>query len=202
MSGPCPACRYHYPDMNRRAALLALSLLLAALPAHAGPERYRLDAAQSRVAFAYIFSGAERTGQMPVAEANMLLDLDNLGASRVEVALDASNAQAGFAFATQAMRSPQVLDTANHPLIRFRSTSVTGNLARATVRGELTIRGVTRPVTLSAQLGRAPGTDPQQRDKLLVLLSGKVSRSAFGASGYPGYVADEIGIRITAFIEK
>lgn len=181
---------------------LALNILCLALPAHAGPEAYRLDKANSQVAFDYVFSGNPKTGRMFVADAQISVDLDNLPASQVDVAIDASRADAGFAFATQAMRSTEVLNTARHPRILFRSTAITGTLQKATVSGLLTIRGVTRPIDLDAKLGRVPGTPQTARDQLIVYLEGSVSRAAFGATGFPGYVGDTIAIRIAARIVK
>jgi polyisoprenoid-binding protein YceI len=186
----------------RRLIALVLSLAFLALPAQADPELYRLDKPNSVVAFDYSFSGEPRTGRMAVDNAQITVDLDNVSASRVNVALDVSRADAGFAFATQAMRGPEVLDAARYPQILFRSTEIRGSLQNAAVAGLLTIRDVTRPVTLRAKLGRVPGTAPTARDQLIVYLEGSVSRAAFGATGFAGYVGDTISIRIAARIVK
>ncbi|MHA7849227.1 YceI family protein [Roseovarius sp.] len=191
--------------MNRRSAILGqLALCAIALPGagHSAPQRYRLDTARSTVAFTYRIGDAVNTGQMPVKSADMRLDLDNVPASRVDVVLDAGQARAGFFLATQALRDANVLDTDTHPEIRFRSTRITGDLSGATITGDLTVRGITRAVTLDAGLYRQRGTQPGDRDNLTVLLTGSVSRSAFGATGYAGLVGDTIGIRIVARITK
>lgn len=191
--------------MNRRAAILGpLALCTLALPGagHSAQQRYRLDTARSTVAFTYRIGDAANTGQMPVKSADMRLDLDNVPASRVDVVLDAAQARAGFFLATQALRDASVLDTVTHPEIRFRSTRITGDLSGATITGDLTVRGITRAVTLDAGLYRQRGTQPGDRDNLTVLLTGSVSRSAFGATGYAGLVGDMIGIRIVARITK
>lgn len=57
-------------------------------------------------------------------------------------------------------------------------------------------------MTLDAGLYRQRGTQPGDRNNLTVLLTGGVSRSAFGATGYAGLVGDRIGIRILARITK
>lgn len=191
--------------MNRRSAILGpLALCALALPGagRSAQQRYRLDVARSTVAFTYTIGDAVNKGQMPVKSADMRLDLDAVPASRVDVVLDASQARAGFFLATQALRDANVLDTATHPEIRFRSTRITGDLSGATITGDLTVRGITRAVTLDAGLYRQRGTQPGDRDNLTVLLTGSVSRSAFGATGYAGLVGDRIGIRILARITK
>lgn len=184
--------------------LRALLLILALLPSSllAGPESYRLDTDRSTVSFSYEFEGARRTGQMPVTSADLLIDLDNISGSRVLVTLDASAARAGFIIATEAMKSHSVLDTARFPDIHFRSTRIRGDLRGAAMSGDLTIRGVTRPVTLNAQLFRQRGTDLHDRNNLLIELTGTLNRKDFGAGGYPNLVGDTIGLRIIARISR
>ncbi len=183
-----------------RALILSLTLLPAL--ASAGPESYRLDTERSTVGFSYDFDGARKTGRMPVTSADLLIDLDNLPASRVLVTLNAEAARAGFIFATEAMKSRKVLDTARFPEIHFRSTRITGDLRGAKVTGDLTMRGITRQVVLDARLFRQRGTEARDRRNLLIELTGSVSRAAFGASGYPNLVGDGIGLRIIARITR
>ena len=165
--------------------LIFILLCLVQAPAHAAPESYRLDASRSTVSFTYDLDGAAKTGRMPVRSADLLLDLDNVSASRVLVTLDAHAARAGFILATEAMKSRQVLDTARFPDIHFRSTRIRGDLRSATVTGELTLRGVTRPVTLEARLFRQRGTQANNHNNLVVELTGDISRAAFGAKRLP-----------------
>ena len=189
--------------MRARLLLAALAIQVLILPpAAAKPEAYRLNAAQSVVAFSYLFQGNPNQGRMPVKNARMLLDLGNVPASNVEVTLDARGAKAGFLFATQAMKGPTVLGTDRFPEIHFQSTKITGDLSGAVVEGDLTLRDVTRPVTLRAGLYRQEGTERGDRSKLIVQLTGTVSRAAFGADGFPGFVSDEIELNIIARIEK
>lgn len=182
--------------------LFLLLLCLGLPPAHAAPESYQLDASGSTVSFTYDLDGAAKTGRMPVQSAKLLLDLDNVPASRVLVTLNAHAARAGFILATEAMKSRQVLDTARFPQIHFRSTRIRGDLRHATVTGMLTLRGVTRPVTLEARLFRQRGTPANDRANLVVELTGDISRSAFGANGYRDFVGDRIRLRIIARISR
>jgi len=170
--------------------------------AQARPVSYQLDTARSKVQFTYEFGSKKMKGHMPVISANMQIDLDNMPASSITVTLDAANARAGFLFATQAMKSAAVLNTAKFPEIFFQSTRITGNLNGAVVTGYLTARGVTRLITLKAGLYRQGGTQVGDRDNLAILLTGDISRSAYGAGGYPAYVGDTIHLRIIALISK
>ncbi|MFB9151156.1 YceI family protein [Roseovarius ramblicola] len=181
---------------------LALAALLIAAQALAAPAPYRLDTDRSVVGFTYSLAGNAGRGTMPVASADMVLDLANPGQSRVTVTLDASGARAGFFLATQAMKGPQGLDTARHPSITFRSTAITGTLGKARVEGLLTVRGTTRKVTLDAGLYRQRGTDAADLTRLTVLLTGQVDRHDFGVTGFPGLVGPMIGLRIVARIAR
>jgi len=182
--------------------ILILIVIFVTSAAQAEPVAYLLDKARSTVQFTYQFGGNEMTGRMPVKSAEMLLDLDNLPASHIAVTLDPSHAQAGFVLATQAMKSASGLNTDAFPEIVFISTSITGDLKGALVTGDLTVRGVTLPVTLKAGLYRQVGTEMGDRSNLAILLTGDISRSAYGADGYLAYVGDTVHLRIIALISK
>lgn len=184
--------------------MLRLCLLLCCLAplCQAAPARYELDTARSEVAFIYTYEGAERTGVMPVQSADILIDLENAAASQVSVTLNAAHARAGFVFATEAMKGPEVLDTGAHPAIRFRSTAFRGGLDGTVVTGDLTLRGVTRPITLQARLYRQQGSKLDDFSRLTILLTGQIDRRDFGAAGYPDLVGPGIGLRILARITR
>ncbi|WP_101069250.1 YceI family protein [Roseovarius salinarum] len=185
-----------------RLCLLALVLHLAAAAAGAAPVRYALDPARSHVGFTYATGDSTHDGEMPVDSAELRLDLDNLPASRIRVVLDARRARTGFFVATRILKGPRMLDVANHPEVRFRSTRITGRPGAAQVRGRLTVRGVTRPVTLRARIYRQRGTAPGQRDHLLLQLEGTISRAAFGATAFPRLVDDRVGLNVRAVIDR
>lgn len=173
---------------------LTLFLLLAA-PTIASPRPYVLEGGASRVAFLWTFGPDTLQGRMAVAGADLSLDLEDVGASHVNVAVDVTRADAGFPFATQAMTGPRVLDAASYPTITFRSRRVTlvGD-GHARIDGDITIRGVTRPVALDARL---TSTSADLSD-LTVALSGLVRRSDFGATGWSDMVGDEVRLDIVA----
>lgn len=185
------------------ACAIGLALPAAfASPTTAAPTAYRMDASGSTVAFATDFGQTPITGSMPVARADITLDFDAVAASRIEVALNAAGARASFPFAAEAMKGATVLDTARHPQIRFRSTRITARGDAASVHGDLTIRGVTRPITLDATIFRAQGTAQGDRSRLTVRLTGRIKRSDYGAIGFADLVADEVRLDIRARIHQ
>ena len=192
--------------LTRRGALLALAgLALTPAAAMAAPTRYLLDRDASNIGFRFVLNGAEQTGTMPVRQADIVVDPANLAATRVDVTVSVTGARTRLPFATRALTGPDVLDAARFPTIRFVSDKVRlaqdGRLSGgAQISGRLTMRGVTRPMILAAELYRERGSAPDDLSNLTVLLSGQVSRSDFGATGFSTLVEDGIGLDITAVI--
>jgi polyisoprenoid-binding protein YceI len=186
--------------MARRFAL-ALLALLASPPVAAAPIDYALDAAASTVAFETDFGPDLITGSIPLHSADLRLDFDNVANCTVAVALDVTGAKASFPFAAQALKGPKVLAAKEHPRMTFTSTSVKRRGEAADVTGNLTIRGVTKPVTLKVQIFRPQGSAVGDVSHLTVKLTGRVNRSDFGATGWSDMVGDEVRIIITARID-
>lgn len=181
---------------------LAAVFLLLALPAQAAPVPYDLQTDQSTVGFETDFGPDHITGAMPVKSAHLVLDFDQVGNCIIDVALDVSKANASFPFAAQAMKGPKVLDSDAFPEMVFRSTTIRRAGEGALVDGNLTIRGITRPVTLAATIYRQQGSDAGDLSRLTILLTGTVNRSDYGATGWADMVGDEVRLKITARIAK
>ena len=79
------------------------------------------------------------------------------------------------------LRTPDFFDAERYPELHFRSTSVTTRDLRIVVVGDLTIRGVTKPVELEGTV-RGPNADPWGNERIGVDLEGIVDRRAFGVS--------------------
>lgn len=186
--------------MPRPTVTAFVVLLLGAAPVAGKPLHYLLDPAQSDVGFSVNVGQSPLKGHMPVASADLILDFDKAAASRITVTLSPGSAQMGLPFATNAMKSPEVLDTEQFPEISFTSTRIRPTDAGADVEGEITIRDVTRPITLKARLFRPPGSPEGTRDALTVKLSGAVNRSDFGATGFADMVGDRVELNISAHI--
>ncbi len=186
--------------MRRLASTLGLALALAS-HATAAPVAYVLDRDQSSVAFETDFGADRITGSFPIVAADLTLDFEQVGNSTVAVTLDVSGARASFPFAAQALRGPRVLDASEHPQIAFQSTKVTPEGDGARVEGKVTVRGVTRPMVMRAEIYRQKGTEAGDRSHLTVRLTGVVARSAFGATGWSDMVGDEVRLTILARID-
>jgi polyisoprenoid-binding protein YceI len=189
--------------MLRTTRWLAPALLIASLgTAVAAPLSYVLEPEASTVAFVARAGTGNITGRFPVTRADLTLDFDRLDRSTVAVTLNVSKGQANLPFAVQAMKGESVLDAANHPEITFTSTAIRRVGEGAKVDGALTIRGVTRPVTLDAVIWRQQGSAEGSLDELTVRLTGAIRRSDFGATGFNDLVADVVELDILARIER
>jgi polyisoprenoid-binding protein YceI len=77
------------------------------------------------------------------------------------------------------LQSPDFFDIQRYPELRFVSTSVDASGDEIVVRGDLTIKGVTKPVELRGTLS-GPEHDPWGNERIGLELSTTVDRTAFG----------------------
>jgi len=120
-----------------------------------------------------------------------------LDASQATVTIDAASIDTNVALLDKMVKGPDMLDVERNPQIRFVSTRFerTGD-ARGKLTGNLTIRGVTQPVTLDVTFngfGRDPLT---KEDTLGFSAEGRFSRSKFGLTTWYPAVGDEIHVVI------
>lgn len=194
--------------ISRRAALslFGAATISATLPsfAAAAPLTYQLNAGRSNVGFGVSLGSDTLTGSMPVRSAELSLDFNDITNSRVNVTLNAANTKMGVFFATEAVLSSDLLDVARHPTIQFRSTSVRQGAtpSEAIVNGNVTVRGVTRPVTLRTQLTQDRATVGQANPELTLNLRGALNREEFGMSAYKGLVGPTVQLDIRASIKR
>jgi polyisoprenoid-binding protein YceI len=100
--------------------------------------------------------------------------------SEVEITIEAASIDTGLPLRDEHLRSPDFLDVRNHPHLRFRSTSLhKQDEGKFKMTGDLTIRGVTRPVTLDLHyLGTAK--DPCGVPKAAFEARAQINREDFG----------------------
>ncbi|MFL9920980.1 YceI family protein [Paraburkholderia fungorum] len=126
-----------------------------------------------------------------------------LDKSSATITIDAASIDTNVPLLDKMVKSASMLDVSRYPEVRFTSTRFerTGE-SRGTLTGDLTIHGVTQPVTLDVTFnGFAP--DPlTKKDTLGFSADGHFSRAKFGlATWYPA-VGDDIHVRIQAEFVK
>ena len=130
------------------------------------------------------------------------IDPANLAAAKVDITIPVSKLTTASERLTAHMNSADFFDTANHPNARFVSTKITVDGNAAKIEGNLTIKGITKPVVLDASF-TGIGNNPFNK-KLTVGFEADtlIKRSDFGVKGAIPLVSDEVQLGITAAFEK
>lgn len=104
---------------------------------------------------------------------------DDPARSSVEVTIDMASVSSGDAARDEHLQSPDFFDVAQHPTASYRSSSVDWSGASGRVTGQLTIKGISRPVTLGVDyLGHA--RDPWGNDRAVFSASATINREDWG----------------------
>lgn len=116
-------------------------------------------------------------------DVNGQLSLDESDATRsqVEATIDVRSVDTGDAQRDGHLKGADFFDVEKHPLMTFRSTKVentgAGELA---VSGNLTLHGVTRPVTFAVEGPSQPAKDPWGNLRVGLSATAKINRKDFG----------------------
>ena len=117
------------------------------------PGRWAVDPNHSSVGFSIRHLGVSKVrGRFNRFDVDVVIG-HTLDDTSVTASIDVSSIDTGNADRDAHVLSPDIVDVARRPTIEFRSTRVTGAGERYDVDGELTIGGITRPVTLAVVLG-------------------------------------------------
>ncbi len=145
--------------MKIRRALATLSLgLLLPVGLAAAAETYKIDPNHSSVAFSIRHLVSRVPGRFKTYEGTITLDPKDLSKTSVSVSIDVASIDTSQQARDKDLVSPNFFDATKYPTITFVSTEVTPQgPSKATVKGNLTIKGITKPVVLEAEvLGFGP----------------------------------------------
>lgn len=193
-------------------ATLAIGPVVAqnapALPGALDPARvqagtYTVDPAHTQVAFTVNHFGFNNyVGLFGEVTGSLTIDPAQPEKASLSVEIPMNEARTSSTKLDAHLKTPDFLDTAQFPTAKFVSTGVKVDGMTAEITGNLTLHGVTKPVTLEAQFTGA-GTHPMNK-KLNVGFSGTTSikRSDFGMTKYIPLVSDEVKLAITVAFEK
>jgi polyisoprenoid-binding protein YceI len=174
--------------------------LLFALPSHAqgGQLRFVVDDANSAVDARVRFLGfGSRTAHFPDMSGSLDLSFDNLETVNMIVEVDARTLTTGDS-ETKRLRGKQFFDVARYPTVRFAAQRLlmTGKRT-ATVTGQITARGVTRPSSITLTFSQAPfetnGSEP-----LGVIGVTTIDRRQFGMTAFPLIIGNQVTVTIRA----
>ncbi len=177
------------------AALVAAAAVGAPVCAEAMSE-WRINPARTTIAFAIDAVGYPRTeGRFDAFDGKVAIDFNRPEKSRVAFHVRTASVDVGSASFSDYLRSPAFLDAARHPSIDFVSTSVEKlSDHRVRVSGDLTLLGVTKPLTVDVDVERPAGGKGPLEFKART----RIDRLEFGMnSGFP-LVSRDVDLTITS----
>jgi len=174
--------------------VLVLSLLLpvavCAAPWHLSPE--------TQIAVDVPWQGRKVEVRFPTLAGSIDFDADHPETARAAISVSARNVETGLAPVNALVRSPGYLDAARFPTITFRlDRLVQTSKSTADIFGRLTLRGVTRPISLQAEVFRyGPAEDDPDRFEAGFTLTGQIDRTEFGSTADLPEVGAVLGLRV------
>ena len=180
--------------------LLAVSALMVAAPAAAQTSQWQLDPAHSSAQFAVRHMGISNVrGTFTKLSGSARYDPADSKNDSVEVTIEAASVDSRVEMRDNDLRSDHFFDVQKYPTITFRSTKVeSAGADKLKITGDLTIRGITKPVTLDVDGPSKPVKDGQGRLHMGVSATATVNRTDFGMTGYQGIVGNEVTLTIDA----
>jgi polyisoprenoid-binding protein YceI len=157
----------------------ALPLLVAGI-AHADSVEWKLDSSHSSVGFSVphlVVSSVD--GRFKEATAKVSLDEADLTKSQVSVEINTASVDTDDKKRDDHLKGPDFFDVTKFPKVTFKSTKIARAGAAYKLTGDLTIRDVTKSVTLDATLSR-PVKTPWGNQARAATITGKIKRSDFG----------------------
>ncbi len=177
------------------AALLAASFVA---PAFAAPQPVEIDLSHTRVWFYVNHLGfSDMYGDFTKFDIDLKVDPENLANSTVSASIDTSTVDMRHEGLNKHLKNQDFFNVEQHPSMRFETTGVTQNgEGKLAVAGNLTLLGVTKPVTLDVTVNKI-GEHPMRKTPWVGFnATATIKRSDFGMSyGVPA-VGDDIKISI------
>ncbi|WP_374599363.1 YceI family protein [Brevundimonas sp.] len=169
------------------------------VPAEVRAGTYALDAAHGKITWSVDHLGfSTYYGQFVNVQAELRLDPANPSASTLTATIPLTDVDSNSDGLDVHLQTADFFDTANHPTATFVSRSITidsDDPTEADVLGYLTIRGVTRPVTMEVEFNQA---GPSMGNTYKVGFDGEatIKRSEFGVNYALPAVSDEVKLHL------
>ena len=180
-----------------RTAILTLGWTLAASTAViAAPTAFIPNADHTFVRFSYDHLGfSTQESRFDKVTGTVTLDAAARTGS-VDIAIDTKSVDTGSELFNGHIQGADFLDTAQYPTATFRSNSVKFDGDRpVSITGDLTLKGVTRPVTLTVtSFKHAPNM--MKKDSIGANATATIKRSEFQMSKYSPMVSEEVTLTI------
>jgi len=194
--------------MNRILRTAALTVALVPALALGQATTWNIDSSHTRTGFSVkhlVISDVK--GEFGKTAGKVQIDDADLSKSSVEVTIEVGSVDTRDEKRDNHLKSADFFDAAKFPTITFKSTKVVaGKDGALTVTGNLTMRGVTKPVTLEGSITKAI-TDPGGFTRRGASFAGKLDRKEWGVSwskviDVGAVVGDEVKLDIQSELVK
>ncbi len=181
------------------SALIAASTLALAHSALAAPVEYVMDKDHTHIGMTWNHLGfSDFRARFDDFDGTLVLDAEAPENSRVEVTIPIDSIDTRVPRLDEHLESADFFDVAKFPTASFRSTRVDVIGERvARLHGDLTIRGITRPVVLQVQLNKMGEHPLTHKQAVGFTAEGVIKRSEFGLTAYVPLVSDEVHLFIS-----
>lgn len=183
----------------RSTALLAgIALLAAAAPAQT--TTWKIDPVHSGIEFKIRHLGVSNVrGTLSKPTGLVTLDGNDITKSSVEATIDTTTVNTNNDARDKHLKSPDFFDVEKFPTMTFKSTSLSNAGGKLTLTGNLTLNGVTKPVTLALDGPAAPQPGPRGSTVSGFSATGTIHRTDFGFG--PKFSAPTLGDDVTFTID-
>ncbi len=182
------------------ALLVVSSIIVSALPAQA--RRYVFDQRRTEVTFTYKMLYATQRGRFTNVSGTLDFDEAAPEKSTINASIVAASLATGEPIVDSELKGSGFFSVDTSPVIAFKSLAVRAiSASEATVSGEITINGVTKPVTLNVLL--VPHDDPALKYDVgarKFVATTRIQRSAFNMTKYQSLVDDDVDLHIAAIL--
>ncbi|MDQ1316022.1 MAG: hypothetical protein QG662_2131 [Pseudomonadota bacterium] len=181
--------------MKRLALLTSITVFAAA--AQAAPVTYVIDNSHTYPHFSYNHLGfSNQTHKFDKTSGKVVLDRAARTGS-VDVSIDVASVNTGHAVFNEHIQAADFFDTANHPTITFKSDKMTFRSDQpVSLAGDLTIKGVTKPVTLAITHFKCQPHPMLKVDACGANATTQVKRSEFNMGKNVPFVSDEVTLTL------
>lgn len=181
----------------KRLALASILAATVAAPVMAAPETFDIDGSHTFARFAYSHFGYSKQ-ESRFNKTTGTIKLDRAAKSgSVDVAIDAKSVDTGFEMFNGHIQGEDFFHTEKYPTITFKSTKLNFNGDKlASVDGNLTIKGVTKPVKLEVTSFHCMEHPMLKKEACGANASAVVKRSDFGAGKFAPHVGDDVTLEI------
>ena len=160
---------------------------------------YQLDPSHTDVLAQWTHFGfSQPSAQFGISEGALTWDADDVSKSSVQVTMPVTAINSFVAKLDEHLKGGDFFDAGKFPNATFKSTSVAAaGTNKLTVTGDLTIKDITKPVTLDVTLNGAGEHPMLKKQAIGFSATATIKRSDFGVGAYAPNVSDEVQLRIT-----